>query len=276
MRPWYARGVSALFAASLVACASSSQKPSAPAAYRGAEAEVAPSMAQPSAAPVPPPLEQSLFARNPQGQLTEEALQKILVSPIELELPARVGVLPILTASDWRGPSPDYAAVPSGAGAFAKAMRSAEAFTLVTEVMPIPSGALGMEALREVAARYKLRYLFLYRQEVSQVAVDDEAPRKLFGPRYQRLETRVSLEVSMFDVKTGLLLFTVREGAAGAKLNGAKSPWAGRDAELTRAIFSAVEALSTESRDAVGSYAAAVKAEDAQRLARSSAPASAG
>jgi hypothetical protein len=30
--------------------------------------------------------------------------------------------------------------------------------------MPIPSGALGMEALREVAARYRLRYVLLYRE----------------------------------------------------------------------------------------------------------------
>ena len=43
----------------------------------------------------------------------------------------------------------------------------AEHFTLITEVLPIPSGALGMEALREVAARYRLRYLLLYREELS-------------------------------------------------------------------------------------------------------------
>ena len=45
--------------------------------------------------PAPPPLERSLFARDPNGALSEDALQKILAAPIELELPARVGVLPI-------------------------------------------------------------------------------------------------------------------------------------------------------------------------------------
>ena len=32
------------------------------------------------------------------------------------------------------------------------ALRGTEPFPLATEVMPIPSGALGMEALREIAA----------------------------------------------------------------------------------------------------------------------------
>ena len=31
-------------------------------------------------------------------------------------------------------------------------------------MMPIPSGSLGMEALREAAARYRLRYVILYRE----------------------------------------------------------------------------------------------------------------
>src|ERR1700742_936623 len=48
------------------------------------------------------PLERSVFARDPNGQLSEDALQKILGSPIELDLPSRVGVLPIITATDWR------------------------------------------------------------------------------------------------------------------------------------------------------------------------------
>src|SRR5688572_11012706 len=62
----------------------------------------------------PQPLERSLFARDPGGQLTEEALQTILAAPIELDLPARVGVLPVVAAEDWRGPNPDYKRVPPG------------------------------------------------------------------------------------------------------------------------------------------------------------------
>ena len=57
-------------------------------------------MAAAGSAPMPAPLDRSLFARDPGGALSEDALQKILASPIELELPARVGVLPISTATN--------------------------------------------------------------------------------------------------------------------------------------------------------------------------------
>ena len=163
----------------------------------------------------PPPLARSEFARTPQGQLTEEALQKILESPIELELPARVGVLPVVTATDWRGPGPDHG-VPAGVASFVNKLRKDPAFSLVTQTMVIPSGALGMEALREIAARYRLRYVLLYREVL--------AKHRRLGPWAwgyitgvgalflpgQKQEVYGYIEASMFDVKTGLLMFTTR------------------------------------------------------------------
>src|SRR3954471_19696712 len=131
---------------------------------RMASSSMAPSAASMAPAAAPPPLDRSVFARDPNGQLSEEMLQKILASPIELDLPSRVGVLPILTASDWRGPSPDYERVPAGVSPMVARLRKDSAFSLVTEMMPIPSGSLGMEALREAAARYRLRYVILYRE----------------------------------------------------------------------------------------------------------------
>src|SRR5690349_2110219 len=83
----------------LAGCGANMKMASAPMAR--ASTELAP------AAP-PPPLDRSVFARDPNGQLSEDMLQKILGTPIELDLPSRVGVLPIITATDWRGPSPDY------------------------------------------------------------------------------------------------------------------------------------------------------------------------
>jgi uncharacterized membrane protein len=165
--------------------------------------------------PQPAPLDRSLFARTPQGALTEEALQKILASPIELDLPARVGVLPVLTATDWRGPGPDHR-VPPGVAPFVAKLRKDPAFSLVTQTMVIPSGALGMEALREIAARYRLRYVLLYRE----VLAKDRrlgpwawgyltGIGALFLPG-QKQEVYGYIEASMFDVKTGLLMFTTR------------------------------------------------------------------
>ena len=162
------------------------------------------------------PLERSVFARDPNGQLSEDMLQKILASPIELDLPSRVGVLPIITATDWRGPSPDFQRVPAGMGSLVHGLRKDAAFSLVTEMMPIPSGSLGMEALREAAARYRLRYVVLYREvlatshHVNPWAVGYAT---VIGAAFlpgQSQEVYGYIEATMFDVKTGLLMFTTR------------------------------------------------------------------
>jgi hypothetical protein len=181
--------------------------------YRSARVQAVPAAA----------VESSLFARDPAGQLSEEALQRLLASPVELDLPARVGVLPIVTATDWRGPSPDWVQVPSGLSHFAAALRGTEPFTMVTEMLPIPSGALGMEALREAAARYALRYILLYREGVRErervngvAAGYATLVGALFLPG-QTLEVDGYLEASLFDVKTGLLLFTVRRSVTARK-----------------------------------------------------------
>lgn len=173
----------------------------------------APSMAAPAA---PPPLARSVFARDPNGQLSEDMLQKILASPIELDLPSRVGVLPIITATDWRGPSPDYERVPAGVAPMVARLRKDAAFSLVTEMMPIPSGALGMEALREAAARYRLRYVVLYREVIARKHHRNAwawgyatGLGALFLPGAQH-EIYGYIEATMFDVKTGLLMFTTR------------------------------------------------------------------
>jgi rhombotail lipoprotein len=171
----------------------------------------------------PVPLDHSLFARDPQGSLTEEALQQILSSPIELDLPARVGVVPVLGTTDFHGPGPDYQTVPAGTSALAQSLRGADAFTLVTEVMPIPSGSLGVEALRQVAARYALRYIVLYKEQISQdsrvnalASLYATVIGALFIPG-QTLEVSGYIEASMLDVKTGLLLFTVRRAVIASR-----------------------------------------------------------
>ncbi len=165
-------------------------------------------------------LTQSLFARDPAGQLTAAAIQTILRSPLELGLPARAGALPIIPAEDWHGPGPSYEMASAGLSKFADRLPSAELFTLVTEMMPIPSGALGMEALREIAARYKLRYIVLYRENVRRQVRNNAwtigyatVIGSLFLPG-STLKVDGYVEASLFDIKTGLLLFTVRQRVA--------------------------------------------------------------
>ena len=242
-----------------------------------------PAVAAAPAAAVPPPLDRSYFARDPDGQLSEDALQKILAAPIELDLPARVGVLPIVTATDWRGPGPDLKRVPSGTGAFVKGLRGAETFSLVTDVMPIPSGALGMEALREIAARYRLRYLILYREEVRhRVRVNGVAlfyatlVGALFLPG-QTLDVSGFLEASVFDVKTGLFLFTVRRSVGAledsnvwhqgykleqlqARLAGKFAPELARDLRADTRRFAEAVRVENEARAAAAPPAPPVPA----------------
>jgi hypothetical protein len=186
-----------------------------------------------AAAPAPPPpLDRSVFARDPHGQLSEEMLQKILGTPIELDLPSRVGILPIITATDWRGPSPDYTHVPAGVPSLVKRLREDAAFSLVTEMMPIPSGALGMEALREASARYRLRYVILYREVLAKKHHLNHwawgyatAIGALFLPGKQH-EVYGYIEATMFDVKTGLLMFTTRRAIMASK---SENEWRTKD-----------------------------------------------
>ncbi len=174
-------------------------------------------MAGAAPAAAQPVLQTSHFARTAQGSLSEQDLQKILAQPLELDLPGRVGVLPIVEAEDWRGPSPSYERVTAGLSRFAEKLPADDGFAHVTEMMPIPSGALGMEALREIAARYKLRYLLLYREHVDEgrrangVAAGYLSVVGAFVLPGSTLEVDGYAEASLFDVKTGLLLFTVRE-----------------------------------------------------------------
>jgi hypothetical protein len=227
-------------------------------------------VAAPAQSAPPPPLDRSLFARDPQGQLSEDALQKILAAPIELDLPARVGVLPVMTPADWRGPGPDDR-VPSGLSSLVSRLRKDPAFSLVTQTMVIPSGALGMEALREIAARYRLRYLLLYREVLARRASLNPwawgyatVIGALFLPG-QRQEVYGYIEASMFDVKTGLLMFTTRRSINATQ---SSNQWNKRD-KLDKLAAAATGRfapdLATDVLTDLRRFAAAAEAENLHR-----------
>ncbi len=224
--------------------------------------------------PAPPPLDKSVFSKDPEGTLTEDALQKILDAPLDADFPGRVGVLPIVTAKDWRGPNPSYTSVPMGVGAFVAKLRGSEDFTLVTEVMPIPSGALGMEALREIAARYRLRYLVLYREELHRTTRANawawgyvSAFGALFLPG-QTLHADGYLEASMFDVKTGVFLYTVRRRVSGTL---STNVWHNDDKLASMEVQLAVKFspdLAVQVKQANTHYQESVKIENERKLAK--------
>ncbi len=230
------------------------------------------------AAAAPQKLERSVFARDPNGELTEEGIQKILAAPLELELPARVGILPIVDAEDWRGPGPSYSMAPAAVAELVASLRGSTPFTLVTEMMPIPSGALGMEALREMAARYQLRYVLLYREKV---ATRERANpwaigyATLVGALFlpgDSLSVSGYVEASLFDVKTGILLFTVRRRVTGKRKTNV---WHTDDKLEHMQRVAAVKAapeLAKDVRKAVYRYEAAAKVENEREPSPATAP----
>jgi hypothetical protein len=218
----------------------------------------------------PAPLDRSLFARDPNGQLSEDALQRILAAPIELDLPSRVGVLPIHTATDWRGPGPDDR-VPSGVPNFVDKLRHDAAFSLVTQTMVIPSGALGMEALREIAARYRLRYLLLYREVIAKADRLDvwaigyaTLVGALFLPGKHQ-EVYGYIEASMFDVKTGLLMFTTRRAISASQRTNEWHTDVKLDQLAARAVSKFSPELATDVLADLRRFAGAAEAENAHR-----------
>ena len=218
----------------------------------------------------PPPLERSLFDKNPNGALTEEALQKILAAPIELDLPARVGVLPIVTATDWRGPNPD-SRVPAGVAPLVNTLRKDPAFSLVTQTMVIPSGALGMEALREIAARYRLRYLLLYREVLAKGSWLNPwawGYATLVGALFlpgKHQEVYGYTEVSMFDVKTGLLMFTTRRAITASQSTNQWHQQVKLDQLAANAVAKFAPDLALDALADLRRFASAAEAENLHR-----------
>ena len=230
----------------------------------------APMAAGAAAQSAPPPLDRSLFARDPNGQLSEEALQRIIASPIELDLPARVGVMAVSSAADWRGPGPD-AGVPAGLSPLVDRLRRDAAFSLVTQTMVIPSGSLGMEALRENAARYRLRYLILYREVI--------AKHHQLGPWAWGYVTGVGalflpgqehevygyIEASMFDVKTGLLMFTTRRSIQASETSNSWHTEEKLDRLAANALAKFSPDLATDVLADLRKFASAAIAENEKR-----------
>jgi hypothetical protein len=161
----------------------------------------------------PPILTENHFTRDRAGSISEESLRQVLAAPVFLEDKARVGIVPVQGAYALDMDVP----LPSVPAALADALDSSGEFELASEVstdFPVDRGIAG---LRELAARYRCDYLLIYRHRF----VDDSYMNPvawgylsvvgaLFLPGHT-IESAGVLEATLFDVKTGTLLFTVNE-----------------------------------------------------------------
>ncbi|MGI5861939.1 MAG: hypothetical protein ACOX6T_07750 [Myxococcales bacterium] len=180
---------------------------------------------QPTADQAPPPqqpLDRSLFAPRGSSGLTEADIARILDAPITLELPARVGVAALAQPFQPQAPARIEAGV-AATRALAEALEGTKLVSLATDVVTrMPTGT-GIEGLRELAARYRTPYLLLYTEDFEDrshangwSALWITVIGGLLSPS-RTLAAEGVLQASLFDVRTGTILFTVQERVGFAR-----------------------------------------------------------
>lgn len=160
----------------------------------------------------PAVLTENHFSRD-RSAVGEAELKSILASPVFLEEHARVGVLPVAV----RYEVDDAVPVEAAPSTLVESLESSGLVELATEISsewPVDRGVAG---LRELAARYRTEYLLLYRHRFIDATRPNAAAASyltliaaLFVPG-TTVESAGVLEATLFDVKTGTILFTVNE-----------------------------------------------------------------
>jgi rhombotail lipoprotein len=176
-------------------------------------AAMAPEQPQ-AAAPMPAPIDHSLFSKDTSGSLSESDLQKILEAPLDLEFPARIGVVPLATPFDPAG-TVALATRATASRDLARALVGHQHFSHVSDISTeLPNGG-GLEGLRVIAARYRMRYLLLYTERFQ-----DETHLNgwawlyptvigMFAAPGVTVQSKGILQADLFDVRTGTILFSV-------------------------------------------------------------------
>ncbi len=167
--------------------------------------------------PMPVPvLTTSLYGKDATGGLSEADLQRILESPIDLELPARVGVVPLATPFDPK----ENASLATRAIAshdLAAGLVGAPYFVQVSDISTDLPNVGGIEGLRILAARYRIRYLVLYSERY-----EDDTHLNGWAWLYPTVvgmffvpgvtvESHGIAQADLLDVRTGTILFSVMQ-----------------------------------------------------------------
>lgn len=167
--------------------------------------------AVPAAAPAA--LSEDHFRGDRIGTLSEGALRAILEAPVQLDGSQRIGVLAVTDAYRPERGVP----VPGVPAELTRALEAGGFFRAASEVTTDWPADGDIPGLRELAARYRSGYLLLYRHRF----VDDDYANgwawlyptivgAIVAPS-RTLETAGVLEATLFDVRTGTILFTVYE-----------------------------------------------------------------
>lgn len=172
--------------------------------------------ASPDPAAERPVLKRSLFAKDGSGSLSEEDLQRILESPIDLQFPGRVGVVPLAAPFDPAQPV-SVSTRSVAAQSLARSLRGSPHFSHVSDISTDLPNVGGIEGLRVIAARYRLRYLLLYWEHFE----DDTHLNGwawlyptiigMFAAPGVTVESNGLAQAHLIDVRTGTVLLSVVE-----------------------------------------------------------------
>lgn len=178
-------------------------------------AEPSQAQAMPAAAP-PPVLQRSYYSKDMNGSLSEDDLQRVLEAPIDLELPARIGVVPLAEPFEPKGSVPINVRN-TASHHFAKALMGNAAFSQVTDISTDLPNVGGIEGLRVIAARYRLRYLVLYSERYEDATHLNgwawlyPTVVGMFLVPGVTVESQGFAQADFLDVRTGTILFSVIE-----------------------------------------------------------------
>jgi hypothetical protein len=178
-------------------------------------ADMAPPAQVPRSEP-PKILTRSLYSKDQNGSLGEDDLQRVLGSPIDLQFPARVGVVPLTKPFEPRG-QVSIATRSAASRDLATALFGDPHFSHVSDISTELPNAGGIEGLRVIAARYRMRYLLLYSERFEDSThLNDLAwlyPTVLgmFLAPGVTVESHGIAQADLLDVRTGTLLFSVIE-----------------------------------------------------------------
>lgn len=190
-------------AASLLSCAAQSSIP-------GPESPAA--IAQTASVPI---LNRSVFAHD--GSISEADLQRSLASGIDLQFPARLGVVPMVGTFNAGETKTPIHVRNVASGLLAPRLAKSGWFRQVSNIESDLPNAGGIEGLRAIAARYRLRYLLLYSQRFDDAshlnnwAWTYPTVVGLFAAPGLTVESRGVVQADLLDARTGTVLFTVAE-----------------------------------------------------------------
>jgi len=168
----------------------------------------------PAAAGQSAKLTRSLFDKPlDRANLSEDVIQRIVNAPIDPEFPARAGVV-VLSRPFTRSA---YASLEPGDEApqlLARELERSAHFVMVSDISPYLADGQHIESLRELATRYRLKYLVVLNTRfVDRSRVNRRGWGWLsvvgipFLPAYT-LRTQGLMEATLLDVRTGTFLFT--------------------------------------------------------------------